>query len=241
MTELRFKIGIIQRSFEELVTYVLEDKNKSTLDALNIEYSTKVKIISLLSSILKLISSLIHEILVNVGAKIKIKNKDYLHKQYRYFQSIIAEMYLSFNRLTERLDEKSIDYVSLFAKRNDSPFKTFLWSIMIFYETRKYPSYFVYKKEFKSKLFSTMKLIYDIGKKYSHSLYDELLYDSSTINNEYCGFPYARFYNPFRAELKKLEYSYFIRLLLERFLLLKNIGYSSHGQYLEEIKLNNKN
>jgi hypothetical protein len=45
---------------------------------------------------------------------------------------------------------------------------------------------------------------------------------------------------PLRTELKKLEYDDFIRLLLERYLNLKDIEYSSTGQHLTEIEIRKK-
>lgn len=237
LAELRFEIYEIQRSFDLLVEDVVTDNNASRLDTLNIEYSIKVKIISLLSCILKLITSLIHEILISFSGKIKLKRKDYLHEQYRHFQSKISEMLLSFGRLQDRLDKKSLDYIPIFTKRNDTPFKTFLWSIMIYYETRLYPPYFIYTKNFKTTLLSTMKLIYNLGKKYSTSFYDELVCDVSTYNNEFHGFPFSRYTRHMREELIKLDYSKFVRLLIERCLSIESLKSSSAGTLLNEIEL----
>lgn len=235
MAELRSEVDFIQRSFNLLIDEVIDNKYCPNLDNLNLEHDIKVKIISLLSCILKLITFLIHEILVSFSSKIIIKNKHYLHEQYRHFQSKISEMLLSFDRLHKDLDDKSLDYIPFFTKRNDTSFKTFLWSVLICYETRLYPPYFIYTKKFKKTLFATMNLIYNLGKKYSFSFYDEIVCDASTYNNEFHGFPYARFARPLRSELKKLDYLNFIRLLIERCLLLKNFKYSSGNFLLTEI------
>jgi hypothetical protein len=99
-----------------------------------------------------------------------------LEKEYDYFYSKMVELHLSFDKLKSIVDEKSLEYVTFFAKRNDTQLKTFLWFVMIFYEFRNPPILFIYTKDFKTKLFSLLNLIYNIGKKYSPFIYDEIVY-----------------------------------------------------------------
>jgi hypothetical protein len=189
----------------------------------------------LLSCVLKLITSLINEILVYSLSE--VEDKERIGKEYHYFYAKITEIHVSFDRLKEILDETSLEYIPIFSKRNDSYFKTFLWSMMIFYETRKYPHYFLYSKNFKSNLFSLMNSIYNLGKRYVNTFYDEIVCDTSTYSNEIYGFPSARYSRHMRKELKKLDYSKFVRLLIERCLSIESLRTSSGGMLLNEIEL----
>jgi hypothetical protein len=75
------------------------------------------------------------------------ENKDDLVKEYHYFYTKIFEIHISFDTL-KNLYGKSLYYLPIFAKRNNTPSKTFLWTMMIFYETMDYPHFFIYKKDF---------------------------------------------------------------------------------------------
>lgn len=223
-----------------MVEEILKDNNTVNLNAHNTEYNIKVKTISLLYSILKLISSIINEILfyyLSNALKNIIKDKNDLVKEYHYFYAKVGEIHVSFDRLKEIMDETSLLYIPIFSKRNDSYFKTFLWSMMIFYETREYPHYLLYSKNFKSNLFSLMKSIYNLGKRYVNTFYDEMVCDASTYSNEFYGFPFARYTRHMREELIKLDYNKFIRLLIERCLSIESLKSSSAGILLNEIEL----
>jgi hypothetical protein len=237
VTELHFKVNEIKSYFDSLVEEILKNKDTLTLHHLNIEYDAKVKIISLLSCVLKLITSIITEILVYYLSE-KIRDKDELHKSYYYFYSKMSEMHMSFDKLKKILDITSLEYVPFFAKRNDTPSKTFLWSILVFNEMTLNQYKFILTKKFKTGLFPLMKLIYNLGRRYSTSLYDDIVYDKSTFSNGFHCFPNARYTHPLTEELKKLDYTEFIRLLIERCFLIERFNSSSARQLLLEIEKN---
>lgn len=239
LSELHFEIDEIKNCFDFLVNEIVKDNNSSNLDNLKIEYGINVKIISLLSCITKLIISLINEILVYNVSPI-VFDKDDLYKQYHYLNSRATDFNLSFDKVKSKLDKKFfMDYVRIFASRNNTPIKTFLWSIMIFYETREYPQYYIYTETFKSKLFSTMEMIYNLGKKYSPSFYDEIVCNSSTYNNQIVGFPYARYVLPLIDELKNLNYREFLIVLIERYQLIESHTKSTAAELLDDIDKKN--
>jgi hypothetical protein len=80
-----------------------------------------------------------------------------------------------------------------------------------------------------------MEMIYNFGKKYSPSFYDEIACSGSTYNNQIVGFPYARYILPLIEELKKLNYRDFLILLIERCQIIESHTKSTASQLLDEI------
>jgi hypothetical protein len=80
-----------------------------------------------------------------------------------------------------------------------------------------------------------MNLIYNLGKKYFPSIYDAIVYDSSTYSNHFICFPSAAYIRPLIDELTKLEYPKFIQLLKERCIEVKILISSSPVQLIKEI------
>ena len=220
INDIYTKIIEIKQSFDLLVEEFLEIFNKLNIDILNLEYDKRIiRIISLIYCLSKLIVLLLNEILLVSINKI-IKDKVELSKAYQNVFSKMSEIYLSFDKLKTLLNEESLYKVSLFSKEYNTPCKIFLWSLAIFPEVMDFKSKFIITKKFKTQLLHTMHLIYDLGKSYTTSIYDDIVYDRLTRENNSIGKFRFKFLNgnyiiPLQNELKNLDYINFCRLLID--------------------------
>ncbi len=209
------KIIEFQQSFDLLVEEFLETFKKLNIDILNVESDKRIiYIISLIYCLSKLIILLLNEILLRFINKI-IKDKVELNKAYQNVFSKMSEIYLSFDKLKNLLNDESLYQVSLLSKEYDLPCKIILWSLAIFCEISHFKSNLIITKKLKTQLFHTMQLIYELGKSYTTLIYDEIVYDRLTRDNKFLKFPDGNYIIPMQNELKNLDYLDFCRLLVD--------------------------
>ena len=229
-------INEVRAYFDSLIGIILNNNSIAVTDSNN-DYDAKVKCISLLLCILKLVTSIINDILANSFRNlIKKEDSQSFQKSYSNLIATISAMYISFDKLVNPLEPKSLEYVSMFASRNDTPIKTILWSLTIFYETISKPYKVGHTSKFKSTLYILMEKIYNLGKTYTDSFYNEFIYDFSTNSNHIVGFPVIDYASRMKEELKNFDYRKYIRLLIERIQLLLNLKFSSAVIWLNDIE-----
>lgn len=216
ITALYIEINEIRAYFDSLIGITLRN-NPFPVAIPDIDYDARVKCISLLLCVLKLITSLINDILAySFRNLINNESSQSFEKSYGNLITMISAMYVSFDKVVNTLDPKHVEYVSMFASNNDTPCKAFLWSLTIFYQNMAFSYKVVYTSQFKSMLFKLMEKIYNLGKTYTDSIYNEIIYDSSTYSNHIVGFPYIEYATIMKNELKNYDYRKYIKLLIER-------------------------
>ena len=236
LTILYINVNEVRACFDLLIAQILIN-NHIQIPIPNIEYDAKVKCISLLLCILRLIISIINDILAySFRNMVKDEPSQSFDKSYNNLIAMISTMYVSFDKVANMLGPKSLEYISMFASRNDTPCKAFLWSLTIFYETKSTDYKVAHTSQFKSILFTLMEKIYNLGKTYTNSIYKEFIYDFSTSSNHIVGFPTIDYVPIMKDELKNFDYRKYIKLLIERNHLLFNLKDSSAVMWLNDIE-----